>query len=188
MIQLLASALIAVLLGSGPARADHHEHKAGDGHDHGKAADKKSDGKTSDGKKGAKSGSVTGMVVDLACQVLGEKPDPGHKGCAEGGVPVGLVDAKGKLWMAIDANYGSATDELLPYMGKKVKASGWFVERKGERLISIATIEEVVESVKGVGKVKADGKTKESWVCPHACSTSDKPGMCSCGLEMVKKK
>ncbi len=177
---------IAAVLGwlvAGPAIADHHEHKAGDGHDHGHGATKPADQKA-DGKKAAKAGAVTGTVVDLACQVLGEKPDPGHKGCAENGVPVGLLDAKGKLWIAIDANYGSATDELLPHMGRKVKASGWFVERKGERLISIASIEPVEEPARA-GKDKA--AAKETWVCPHACSTADKPGKCHCGLEMVKK-
>ncbi len=188
MKQLLAVTATLAWLLAGPVAADHHEHKPGDGHDHGHdhgtAAAPKPDGKT-DGKKknGAKSGSVTGTVVDLACQILGEKPDAGHKGCAEGGVPVGLVDAKGRLWTAIDANYGSATDELLPFMGQKVKASGWIVERKNERLISIATVEPVT------APVKADGKTnaKATWVCPHACSTADKPGKCHCGLEMVKK-
>jgi len=182
MTHLALTLATVAWLGAGAAVADHHDLPAGGGHDHGKPADKKSDG-----KKGAKSGSVTGTVVDLACQILGEKPDPGHKGCAEGGVPVGLVDAKGKLWMAIDANYGSATDELLPYMGKKIKATGWFVERKGERLISISTIEEVPELA---GKGSAPKKAAESWICPHECGgTGTKAGACpACGLEMVRKK
>lgn len=175
MNRILIGMGCVILLAGGSATAAHHEHKAGAGHDHGKSADRKTGG-----KKGAKAGSVTGTVVDLACQVLGEKPDPGHRGCAEGGVPVGLVDAKGKLWMAIDANYGSATDELLPFMGKKVKATGWFVEKKDQRLISIATVEPVGTT--------AAGAAKEAWVCPHACSTSDRPGKCHCGLELVKRK
>lgn len=174
----------ALLWLGGPALAAHHEHQAGDGHDHGRTASPKPDGK-GDGKtkrNDAKTGSVTGTVVDLACQILGEKPDPGHKGCAAGGVPVGLVDAKGRLWMAIDANYGSATDELLPFMGKKVKATGWFVERRNERLISIASVE-------AVGGTVFAGGAAPGWVCPHACGgTGTTSGVCPvCGLEMVKK-
>jgi hypothetical protein len=190
MKHLITTAAALAWLIAGPAPADHHVHQAGDGHDHGQPAAKAGgkQEKKSGGKKDAKAGTVSGTVVDLACQVLGEQPDPGHKGCAELGVPVGIVDANGKLWIAIDANYGSATDELLPFMGMKVKATGWFVERKGERLISIASLEEVAEPGKGGGKAKADGKAKESWVCPHGCSTSDKPGKCACGLELVKKK
>src|SRR5262245_46214150 len=114
----LPALILTALLAAAPALAVPHEHKPGDGQDHGNGAESHGGDKTGDKKKNpAKAGSVTGTVVDLACQVLGEKPDPGHKGCAENGVPLGLLDAKGKLWIAIDANYGSATDELLPHVG-----------------------------------------------------------------------
>ncbi len=127
-------------------------------------------------KKAVKTGVVTGVVVDIACEVLGEAPGPGHRACAEGGVPMGIVDARGKLWHAINASYGSATPLLLPLIGQCVRAEGWFVERKGERLISIAKVEAVAAAA------------AERWVCPHACGgTGTHAGACpKCGLAMVK--
>ena len=170
--RFLLPTLLLAALAAAPALSDHHEHDS----DKGAKADKK------DKKEKAKTVTVTGTVVDLACQILGEKPGEGHQGCAKGGVPVGLVDAKGRLWVAINAAYGSATEQLLPYMGKTVKATGWYVERKGERLISISTVEEV-------GGATGAAKAAAEWVCPHACGGhGDKPGKCPmCGMEMVKK-
>ena len=137
--------------------------------------------------KNVQTGSITGTVVDVACSILGEKPGPGHKGCAEGGVPVGLVDGKGKLWLAINDQYGSATAMLVPFMGQKVRATGWYVVHQRDRLISIASVEPVTDT-----KAAATGKAavKESWICPHECGgKGDHAGPCpQCGMEMVKKK
>ena len=135
--------------------------------------------------KDVKTGAITGTVIDLACQILGEKPDAGHKGCAEGGVPVGLVDAKGRVWVAINASYGSATALLLPYMGQKVKAEGWYIERKGERLISITT----VSPVETASATKPPAK-KAAWICPHHCGGEGATaGACPhCGMAMVENK
>ncbi len=139
--------------------------------------------------KDVKTGTITGTVVDLACQILGEKPGAGHKGCAEGGVPVGLVDERGRLWVAINGDYGSATTMLLPYMGQKVKATGWYLERKGERLVSIATVVPVEVATPAAGVPSTTGP-KEEWVCPHHCGGhGEKAGKCpQCGLEMERKK
>jgi len=137
-------------------------------------------------KPAVKTGAIMGIVVDVACQILGEAPGPGHKGCAEGGVPVGIVDDHGKMWLAINGSYGSATPLLAPFMGRRVRAEGWYLERKGERLISIAKVE-AVEPQPGAADTPAK---RERWVCPHACGgTGDKAGACpKCGLTMVKEK
>jgi len=108
--------------------------KADSGHQH-KAESK--------AKKAVKTGSITGVVVDLACEMLGEEPGPGHQACATGGVPIGLLDKEGRIWIAISDKYGSPNEMLLPLMGKNVKAEGWYVRKPGVGLISISKVAEV---------------------------------------------
>lgn len=92
------------------------------------------------GKAKVVTGAVTGVVVDLACEILGEEPGPGHQACGQGGVPVGILDGKGRLWICINEKYGSASDMLVPLMGRKVKAEGWFVNKGKFGLLSIAKV------------------------------------------------
>lgn len=140
-----------------------------------------------EGKKAAKPGAVTGAVVDVACAILGEAPHPGHKGCAEGGVPMGILDDQGRLWHAISGKFGSATEMLLPHVGKRVKAEGWYAEAKGERLISISTVTALDVPPASATATQPSGG---AWECPHHCGgTGTKAGACpKCGLEMTKKK
>lgn len=98
------------------------------------------DGGHKHGKAKVQTGSVTGVVVDLACEILGEEPGPGHQTCGQGGVPVGILDGKGRLWICINAEYGSASDLLVPLMGRKVRAEGWFVNKGKYGLLSIAKV------------------------------------------------
>lgn len=137
-------------------------------------------------KAEVKTGAVTGVVVDVACQILGEHAGPGHRGCAEGGVPVAILDDRGRMWSAINASYGSATALLAPLMGQRVRAEGWYVERNGERLISIAHVKAVAAEPQAEG-----GAAKQTpWVCPRACGgTGERAGACPvCGLTMVPRK
>lgn len=90
-------------------------------------------------KVSTKTGIVIGIVIDIPCYIM--KHGHGHSVCAlDQGLPVGLVDAEGNIWIAINDKYAAANKLLAPLMGQRVKAEGWYVEADPYRLISISKV------------------------------------------------
>jgi hypothetical protein len=101
-------------------------------------------------KKGAKEVIVTGEIIDVKCYVTGMQGGMGedHKQCAidciKGGVPVGVLDQKSdKIYLVIPkAGMAGANEELLPYVAQKVKLTGTFAEKGGQKVLIYTKVEE----------------------------------------------
>jgi hypothetical protein len=92
---------------------------------------------------------VTGEVVDAWCfssKVMGPGRGERHKSCgiacAMGGVTLGIVDDSGQLYIAAKhQGYTGCKELLVPYMAKRVHATGWLAESGGCKLMKIAKVE-----------------------------------------------
>jgi hypothetical protein len=93
---------------------------------------------------------VVGEVVDAWCyasQTMGPGRGPGHRACAlacaHGGVSIGILeDGTKDLYVAAKyKGFQGCKDLLIPYMGEKVKATGWVGDLGGCRMLKIKTVE-----------------------------------------------
>jgi hypothetical protein len=93
---------------------------------------------------------VIGEVVDAWCyasQTMGPGRGPGHRACAlacaHGGVSIGILeDGTKNLYVAAKyKGFQGCKDLLIPYMGEKVKATGWVGDLGGCRMLKIKTVE-----------------------------------------------
>lgn len=96
-------------------------------------------------------GTITGFVRDIACLLRNPKAGAANTAmtkdcldkCIRGGSPIGILTAYGSVYVPI-SNMIPDTDarnQILPYAGKYIKASGKLFERGGLHSISIEKIE-----------------------------------------------
>lgn len=101
-------------------------------------------------KKEAKEVTVTGEVIDVKCYITGMMGGMGedHKQCAtdciKGGLPVGILDEKSeKVYVVVPkAGMKGANEELLPYVARKVKMTGVFSEKGGQKILVYSKVEQ----------------------------------------------
>jgi hypothetical protein len=88
---------------------------------------------------------VIGTVVDTGCYMLHDSKGPGHALCAaicaKAGVPLAILDAKGKLYTPIAADHRNQNPKLVPFIEKKVRVNGTLLEKGGLSGIVIKTVE-----------------------------------------------
>jgi hypothetical protein len=93
--------------------------------------------------------TVIGEVVDTWCyagQIVGSGRGEYHKpcalACAHGGVTLGIVDDKGTLYVAAKTRaYTGCKELLIPFMAKRVKATGWLATKGGSNIMKIQKVE-----------------------------------------------
>ena len=90
--------------------------------------------------------TVTGLVVDTGCYMAHNSTGQQHEtcatACAKKGVPLAILDdASGKLYMAVAADHKNQNDKLMPFVEKKVKATGILMENGGIKGLAIKTVE-----------------------------------------------
>lgn len=95
---------------------------------------------------GPKEMTVTGEVVDLACYIKMGARGAGHKECAtecaNAGIPLGIVDAKGEIFLpASKEDKKGANAELLPFVAEMVTVKGKLYHKGGQRLLAIESVE-----------------------------------------------
>lgn len=100
-------------------------------------------------KKASGDVSVTGEVIDVKCYVTGTMGGrgPEHEECAisciKGGLPVGLLDAKGNIYTLVPTKgMKGANEALLPYVAKNVTVKGKLAEKGGAKLLVYSSVEE----------------------------------------------
>ncbi len=103
-----------------------------------------------------KPGVVTGYVRDIACLLRNPNAQaattPTTKECMEkcikSGSPIGILSSDGTLYTTISHVIPdvSARNQLLPYVGKYVRASGKIFERGSLHAIAISNLEIVEDS------------------------------------------
>lgn len=89
--------------------------------------------------------TIKGEVVDLWCYMDHGARGPKHKACAVAcakmGNPIGIVDARGNVYVAVGSELHQPDRErLIEKMAQQVTATGTVVSRGGLRMIYIKTI------------------------------------------------
>jgi len=87
--------------------------------------------------------TITGEVLDMACYLdhgaSGEKHAACAQKCISSGLPVGIKDADGKVYIVI-GEHKPLNDELAPLAAKQVTLKGKVVTRDGINLLENAEI------------------------------------------------
>ena len=87
--------------------------------------------------------TVTGEVIDMACYIdhgaRGEKHAECAKTCIESGLPVGIRDKDGKVYLVI-GEHKTLNKELAVFAAKTITVRGKFVSREGINMIANAEI------------------------------------------------
>ena len=93
----------------------------------------------------AKTETVTGEVVDLACYLdhgaKGEKHAKCAEHCISGGMPVGVLTDDGKLFLVIGAKHKALNKDLAQYAAKKITVTGTVGTQNGVSLITVEKYE-----------------------------------------------
>lgn len=89
--------------------------------------------------------TIKGEVVDLWCYMDHGARGPGHKACAvecaKLGNPIGIVDSKGNVYVAVGSElHQPDREKLIEKMAQEVTVTGAVVRRGGLRMIFIKTI------------------------------------------------
>jgi hypothetical protein len=129
----------------------------------------------------AKTVTITGEVVDMACYLdhgaTGAKHAECAKTCIESGLPVGIKASDGKTYLLI-GEHKPLNKELAAYAAKTITVKGKLATRDGFNLIENA---EIASSAPAAAI---------AYTCPmHPEVVSDKAGKCpKCGMNLVEKK
>src|SRR5213592_3810064 len=89
--------------------------------------------------------TVTGEVVDLWCYLEGGDRGPAKKdcvtACAKAGNPIGVLDAKGNLYVAAGLkDHQPAQSVLLSRISDQVTVTGTLVKKGGVQMIYIESV------------------------------------------------
>ena len=88
--------------------------------------------------------TVVGQVVDTGCYLHHDSKGADHadcaKMCAKAGVPLAILDGKGKLYLPIADDHKNQNLKLMPFIEKKVKVTGTSYEKGGLAGIAIKTV------------------------------------------------
>ena len=102
------------------------------------------EGKPEVKKEEAKEVTVTGEVLDLGCFIdhgaKGEKHADCAKKCIASGLPVGLQDKDGKVFLLI-GDHKPMNAELAEHAAKTITVKGKLVQREGLSMIENAVIQ-----------------------------------------------
>jgi len=89
--------------------------------------------------------TITGEAVDLWCYLEGGDRGPAKKdcatACAKAGNPIGVLDAKGNLYVAAGLeDHQPAQSVLLSRMSDQVTVTGTLVKKGGVQMIYIESV------------------------------------------------
>lgn len=89
--------------------------------------------------------TIKGEVVDLWCYMdhaaRGEKHKACAVACAKMGNPIGIVDAKGNIYVAVGSElHQSDRDRLIDKMAQQVTVTGKVVNRGGMKMLYVQSI------------------------------------------------
>jgi|ERR1700677_2587839 len=87
--------------------------------------------------------TIKGEVLDMACYLDHGASGEKHAGCAEkcisSGLPVGIKDADGKVYLVI-GDHKPLNSDLAPFAGKQVTLKGKVVTKDGVTMLENAEI------------------------------------------------
>jgi hypothetical protein len=95
----------------------------------------------------AKTTTIQGEVVDLACYMTKGEHGASHADCAQmcinSGLPVGILDKSGHVYLCMMANHKSANSVLVQYAAKQVKITGTFYKKGGMDMLAVDKVEPI---------------------------------------------
>lgn len=132
---------------------------------------------------------VQGEVVCLSCYLSHGAKDEKHAKCAatciNKGLPMGILTADGKLFVALEDHANAdAYQQLKKFAAKQAKMTGVVHARSGITGIAVQKVNSTT------AKASREKAVKVQYVCPMGCiPPQDKPGNCpKCGMKLVEKK
>ncbi len=89
--------------------------------------------------------TVKGEVVDLWCYLEGGDHGDKHKECAttcaKAGNPIGIVDAKGNVYVAVGIeDHQTGQSALIDKMSRNVTATGTLVKKGGTQVLYVKSV------------------------------------------------
>ena len=89
--------------------------------------------------------TIKGEAVDLWCYMEGGDRGPAKKecaiACAKAGNPIGIVDAKGTVYLAAGLeDHQPARDLLIDKMNEPVEVTGTLVKKGGAQMIFVKSV------------------------------------------------
>ena len=108
-------------------------------------------GRAAESGHGGVKASVTGELVDMGCYVAHGAKGVKHTECASkcimGGMPMGLLTAKGQLYvMTMDHANADPYNKAKEWAGKQVKVTGPINTRNGVKVIDVSAAELVASA------------------------------------------
>jgi len=95
--------------------------------------------------KGEKSTTIQGEVIDMACYMTKGERGAAHAECAQAcinsGLPVGLLDKSGHVYLCMTSTHKSANSMLVQYAAKQVKVTGTVYKKGGMDLLAVNKVE-----------------------------------------------
>src|SRR5215467_2886643 len=90
--------------------------------------------------------TVKGEVMDMWCYMESGEHGPSHKACAtacaKAGNPIGIVDAKGDIYLAAGLqDHQPAQSLLISKMGEQVSVTGTLVTKGGTKMLFIKSVQ-----------------------------------------------
>ena len=108
--------------------------------------------------------TIKGEVIDLSCYVTEalKARGPDYQTCAldyaKAGEPTAILEENtGRIYVIITQDHNNTTEKMLPYLGKRVEATGTITQRSGITTIDINSVKETEE--KPVAMMKKDAKS-----------------------------
>jgi len=97
--------------------------------------------------KSAKTTTVQGEVIDMACYMTKGEHGSDHADCAtaciNSGLPVGVLDKSGHVYLCMTATHKPANSLLVQYAAKEVKVTGIVYKKGGMDMFAVDKVEPV---------------------------------------------
>ena len=97
--------------------------------------------------KSDKSTTIQGEVIDMACYMTKGQHGASHADCAQmcinNGLPVGILDKSGHVYLCMTATHKPANSLLVQYAAKQVKVTGTVYKKGGMDLLAVDKVEPV---------------------------------------------
>ena len=95
--------------------------------------------------KSTKAMTIQGEVIDMACYMTKGEHGASHADCAEmcinDGLPVGILDKSGHVYLCMTANQKPANSLLGKYAAKQVKVTGTVYQKGGMDMLAVDKVE-----------------------------------------------
>ncbi len=95
--------------------------------------------------KSPKATTIQGEVIDMACYMTKGQHGADHADCAQmcinNGLPVGILDKSGHVFLCMTSTQKPANSLLVQYAAKQVKVTGTVYQKGGMDMLSIDKVE-----------------------------------------------